>query len=786
MGAEEALELVDTLVFNKTGERLDKSQRIVLREFWEDKKKTYQNIAESLNYTEAHLKAVGSRLWKLLSKVLGEKVSKTNFRAALEGYRRTHTSSILSYAPTQVVNTEQVPDLDLNFVGREGEIAELNNLVRGGAKIILIQGGGGVGKTTLARQYLKTQDFEFFLELWMPKEPQNIIDAEGVVEEWLRKDFQEEPGRELGINLERLRRKLRDGTRKIGVLIDNLETALDKNGKIIPNRNPYVELLRVLADPTVKSVTIITSRERLHESGCDVTFYTLKGLDVSAWKEFFASRQINSHSSALNEIWKAFGGNAKAMQIISGVVKTDFEGDVDTYWRENKNDLLIEKELENLVASQFERLARLDTQAYSLLCRLGCYRYQDVTHVDYKGLQCLLWDVPEKQHKRVVKSLCERSLLEWRKEKYWLHPVISTEALAQLRKSGEWETANRKAAEFWTSSVTKVEEPQHALMALEAYRHYMEIGDFKQAADVITRSIHNKWDKQSPLVVLFSRLGLIETLISVIKPIINQLNSDYPLSSKLYNTLGHAYRRIGNVQLASEYHQLADQIAEKYGILEEKLYSQYNLGLCYVDLWETELARKVLNSVKTQAQTASYYSKYLVYSQYCLAFLDSCIGRSKSALALLKEAQSRTENSKLSSWSKGTSLVFAGLAYRNLHKLDTSFKICQRTIWHCEQHQFTSLKARAIDCLATLHREQSEFDTAIEKHLEAIESMTKIGERCNLAEAYYQLGLTYQRIGEWKKSQENFLQAICLYNAIPAPKQVEKVQAAMGALCHYH
>ncbi|YAF98495.1 MAG: tetratricopeptide repeat protein [Nodularia sp. CChRGM 3473] len=777
MGAEEALEFLDHLVFLRTGKHLDNAQRIILLNLWEDEKRTYQNIADSRGYTEAHLKAVGAELWQTLSQILQEKVSKSTFPTVVQGFWKTQHSQRICLTHNSTSNNEKSPDLDTNFVGRDRELADLNDLVSQGAKMILIQGRGGIGKTTLARRYFKTQGL-YFLELWMAQDTQNIVSIENVVEEWLRGDFNEEPGKEFGINLERLRRKLREGNRKIGVLIDNLESALDSNGRIITHRRPYVEFLRVLADPTIQSVTLITSRERLHESGVDVNFYPLQGLDKSAWKQFFTSRQINFHATTLSEICQAFDGNAKAMQIISGVIATDFDGNLDVYWRENQHDLLIERELEHLVTSQFDRLEQLDNTAYKLLCRLGCYRYQDITHVSVQGLQCLLWDVTEPQSKRVIKSLCERSLVQYSKGKYWLHPVICTEAIARLKQNGEWQIANQKAAEFWNTSVTQVEEPQDALMALEAYHHYMEIGDFEQAANIIIRGRNNKWDKILSLGVLLNRLGLLETLISVITPLIENLTSEYYLSI-LYNMLGRAYHQTGNIDLALTCHQNAREIAEKCDNFQERVSSSFNLGLAYIDLWELAQAKSILYSVKKLSETDPNYSQYVVYSLCCLAYLDSSIGMRENALKMLQDVESGISSDKLTSWGKGTSLLFISLTYQNLGYIDNAFDIGLQAIAHCECNQFTFLKSRVISCLAALHREQGRFVEAIDQHLTAIANMTKVSDKCNLAEAYYQLGLTYQRMREINKSQENFNQAIALFQDMPAPQQVEKVQTAM-------
>jgi hypothetical protein len=472
MDIEAFIRLANGLILSQTGKPLNDLQSAVLRGALQ--RQTYCKIAESFPCNESYAKDVGSFLWKKLSDALAVKVRKDNVRSVLEQYLHTKKRTFEDLSKPNIslsqnkatvcdsLNLQKNDDEFSCFVGREDAISDLNALVKQGRKVIVIQAIGGAGKTTLAKQYLK--QFDLILPLEMAKETENITAVESEVEKWLKLRFQEEPGRELEIMLERLKQQLQN--RKVGILIDNLEPALDRQGKFIKNHRRYIELLRVLADPSVKSVTLITSREKLCDDALNgIYHYPLDILTVEVWKDFFKFYQINIDITSLEEMHAKYVGNAKAMDILLGTMQTDYKGDMSVYWQYNST--LVETAFKNLIESQFNRLQNLDPTAYKLLCRLGCYRYQNIPYLSRDALLALLWDIPNEQQRiYVIKSLQDRRLMEFcielGKIYYWLHPVIREEAVERLKASNEWEQVNRKAAEFWRSSVKTIETKEDA------------------------------------------------------------------------------------------------------------------------------------------------------------------------------------------------------------------------------------------------------------------------------------------------------------------------------------
>lgn len=78
---EEALAWVESTLQSRIDKQLNAPEKAILKAAWE--KKTYSTIADNLYLSVGHIKDLASQLWKCLSKLFQEKVTKSNFRYLL-------------------------------------------------------------------------------------------------------------------------------------------------------------------------------------------------------------------------------------------------------------------------------------------------------------------------------------------------------------------------------------------------------------------------------------------------------------------------------------------------------------------------------------------------------------------------------------------------------------------------------------------------------------------------------------------------------------------------------
>ena len=678
-------------------------------------------------------------------------------------------------------------DILSKFVGREKAIADIDSLVEQGARIILIQAKGGVGKTTLARNYLLKR-FNSYLEFPLAKETKDITPIESLLEEQLRQ-LNEEPGGEFGISLERLRRRLK--TQKMGILIDNLEPALDEYGRLIPLHRNYVELLRVLSDISLSSLTLITTRDRLHEANVPTWHYLLDGLSAKAWEEYFVGRGVERNAQALLSIHNAYGGNAKAMEIIAGATLLDFSGNLEKYWELNQRDLLVETDLRDLVTYQVNRLEKSRYPAFKLLRRLACYRYQDVSRVPTAGVMAMLWDEPEAQHLRTINSLKDRGLIEFQNGEYWLHPVIREDVILRLRASEDWTQANFRAGEFWTNSVERVITIKDGLQAFEAYYHHIAVGDFEMAAAVLVRTRKTKFDWHNKvggdtLSGSLRRLGSSQKIINAGKQIVGNVARTLNLG-QVHINLAQNYWIAGNLTESVIEYENAELIAFEHinknnfsqeALIVNRLYmgALIGKGMCKIDLLELEEAEAIFLKLLSVATKDDLYN-VRIESYYALAYIYSSRGENDKATTAVAKSCGDNDTTRLSEWSIGHRYIFIGLSYKNLGDTKKAYELFIEGLSFAEENNYTQIKARALNSLAEIHRIEQDLEKSFSCHSKAIELLEKIGAKCDLAEAYYQLALTYCEIKDTVKSKENFARAINLFKEINAVKKVKKVES---------
>ena len=199
MTIEDALNLLDVILGAKP---LNDLQEYVFCQTWDGR--TYTEIAYEKNHDPDYIKHVGYQLWKLLSGVLGQKVTKSNLRVVLRrhsalktvvseldrlpvvsldgaahlgngnGHGNGNGKSVSPTAPNgRLVETFMqagetiTKDWDetsdrAGFSGRTVEVTTLNQwLVQDRNRLIALLGVGGIGKTALATAITQYVDGEF-------------------------------------------------------------------------------------------------------------------------------------------------------------------------------------------------------------------------------------------------------------------------------------------------------------------------------------------------------------------------------------------------------------------------------------------------------------------------------------------------------------------------------------------------------------------------------------------------------------------------------------------------
>lgn len=154
---EKAKQVVDRVVFKQLGEHLRDVEIDVIQASWEGL--TYEKMAEryylSVNYLRGD---VGHKLWQKLSEALGEEVTKSNFKGALERVWKIEGASVTTPLPASSSLSLPFPEgsvpLDSPFYVERGiESLSYETIIKPGS-LMRIKAPKLMGKTSLMTRIL--------------------------------------------------------------------------------------------------------------------------------------------------------------------------------------------------------------------------------------------------------------------------------------------------------------------------------------------------------------------------------------------------------------------------------------------------------------------------------------------------------------------------------------------------------------------------------------------------------------------------------------------------------
>ncbi len=472
MNVEEVLLFTDTLVFAKMGKHLSDLQRLLIQAAWSSDRQGYDQIAQANGYSPNYLKQdAGPKLWQLLSDIFGEKIKKSNFRAAME--RQASLLSQIS-SPTalatasldttalrgclipaqllpasaypfaaqqrkdeggiidqnQIYETHrcqdwgEAPDISI-FYDRSNELAQLEQwIVTERCRLVGIVGMGGIGKTHLSVKLAERIQEQFDYVIW--RSLHNAPSLQEILTSLLQ-SLANTQQTDLPATVEEKLSRLIGYLRKHRCLLilDNAETILrcgDCAGIYKQGYEDYGDFFKLLGECRHNSCLVLTTREKLQEIALmqgetlPVRCLNLRGLSVSTGQQLLQLKGCHWKSEAeCRVLVEKYSGNPLALKIVAAAIQELFEGSIAEFL---KYKTLVFNEICALLEQQINRLPDLgNTILYWLVINREPVSVAELQIDIYPNVyqQILI---------ETLKSLLQRSLIEKKANHFSLQPLL--------------------------------------------------------------------------------------------------------------------------------------------------------------------------------------------------------------------------------------------------------------------------------------------------------------------------------------------------------------------------
>ena len=339
----------------------------------------------------------------------------------------THAGNEPSTQPPEITYLHQLPPPLEDFTDRVDEVILLQSKIQNATRIFGFFGGGGIGKTDLAKKFVhehlrdRYPDAQLFIKLGgTTKEPKSVTDTQAHIISSFGTPGKAWEVKEVDLNAKY--HSTLHGKRAL-LFLDDASNA----GQVQPLMPPD------------NCAMVITSRQKLTLPGMHTTMVPpLKREDACDLLLKIAPR-IGSHAGKIAELC---GGLPMALRLAAGAIA-------------ERDDIKVEEFIESL-ADRNERLALVQATldlSFDLLSpelQLKFARLAVFPETFEAAGAAAIWDLPLNKTRAVLGDLLKFSLLEWyeRAGRYSLQPLVRDFADAHLSDSERLATESLHAFHY--------------------------------------------------------------------------------------------------------------------------------------------------------------------------------------------------------------------------------------------------------------------------------------------------------------------------------------------------
>lgn len=316
------------------------------------------------------------------------------------------------------------PDVGVLY-GRMDELERLSQwITHDHCRVAIIQGLGGMGKTTLAAQVARACADQFTSVIW-----RSLLNAPSLSElltDWLHLLSNQQVTHipaSLDAQFVMLFEHLR--ARRCLLILDNVETILqggERAGSYRPGYEAYGQLLLRMGRSQHQSCLLVTSREqprefaRLEAETALVRSWPLTGLQTGVGSDLLFERGLLGQGASAEALVERYSGNPLALKLVAEVIHDLFASDIDAFM---DDEVLIFDDIREVLDQQFARLEQLERD---LLLWLAIER-EPVS--EGQVWQLFARTVPKRLVLEALRSLLRRSLVEHYGAAFGLQNVVT-------------------------------------------------------------------------------------------------------------------------------------------------------------------------------------------------------------------------------------------------------------------------------------------------------------------------------------------------------------------------